>query len=111
MLTAGRESGGHARRRLGRTIAAMVLHLTGLLPWTITQALQVQGAPFYHDGRPVRLWGVHIAPGLSAPACEDSDLLVARLGELGFNAVAIWGSETTCLREVSPRTAGATVLQ
>ena len=67
-----------------------------LISPTLLQAgdgyLTVKDGHLYKNGRRVRLWGVHLSPGLSVLSYEKTDVLVPRLKAMGFNAVCIWGT-------------------
>ena len=76
-----------------RLAKLLLVVLFGLVPTDLLFALQVNGEHLYQNGQQVRLWGVHVSAGMSAPAYADSERIVAQLTELGFNAVAVWGTE------------------
>ena len=74
---------------------AIIILIIFLFSPTLLQAgdgyLTVKNGYLYENSRRVRLWGVHLSPGLSVLSYEMADMLVPRLKAMGFNAICIWG--------------------
>lgn len=52
---------------------------------------EVRDGHLYAGDQRVRLWGVHLGPGLSVVKKERAGALVSRIKAMGFNSICIWG--------------------
>lgn len=77
-------------RKVLRYFRITIIVLAGLESGALS-ALEARDGHFYEGNDRVRLWGVHLSPGLSVSPYEVSDALISRIRFMGFNAVGIWG--------------------
>ena len=86
-------------------LKVLFLLLLGLTPIKSSYALQAKDEHFVENGHQVRLWGIHLSPGMSAPEYASSKHIVEQLTRSAIGALRTTGDPD--LQLVWARTAAA----